>query len=325
MNTPIDLSSGSRAPRRRPGRLRRLLIAARLPALFVAGLALGLGIGAGMLAPHGELHAQVVDLEKLTPEQRRRMVPLLERYFLDELKSVRTDMQALRAELTEKVVEKELSLADKSMNYAVNTITYFFFMVAGLASLLALVGWTSLRDVKQNVQVIAEKEMARLTQEYEARLTSLETELREKSESILANQKAIEQTQSIHSLWIQASQEPDLDRRVEALDRIIEINPDDSEVVASKLDALLEAGHWNWALNTANRVVELAPDYSVGYYNRARAEARLALREAALADLTRAVYMSETLREEARECPDFETLYDDPAFAALFLPGGDRS
>lgn len=302
--------------------LRRGLVALRWPAVFAAGLFLGLGLALPAGGPG--LEAQVVDLENLTPEQRRRMVPLLERYFLDELKAVRMDMQAMRAELIEKIVEKELSLADKSMNYAVNTITYFFFMVAGVASLLALVGWTSLRDVKQNVQVVAEKEMSRLTQEYELRLTALETELREKSETILENQKAIEHTQQIHSLWIQAGQEPDLESRVETLDRILEISPDDSEVVASKVEALLELGHWHWALSIANRLVDLAPEYGTAYYYRARAEAALEMREAALTDLARALQLSEVLKDDVPNRSELTPYLEDPAFAAL-LDGAGQS
>src|SRR5690554_3024352 len=86
----------------------------------------------------GNLYAQQQELgpdKELTPEdveesirtlEKPMYTPFVELYLLDETKALRQDMQNTRAELIEKVVDKELSVADKTMSYATDTVTYFF-------------------------------------------------------------------------------------------------------------------------------------------------------------------------------------------------------
>ncbi len=132
-----------------------------------------------------------------------------ENWILGELRSLRQDMMEYRNQMNLLVTDRELEVADKAMGYATNTVTYFFYLIAGAASILALVGWWStIRDLKDNVRVYAEKEMARLTSEYESRLADLERELRRKSLSIAENQEEIERTNDIHSLWLKATKSP---------------------------------------------------------------------------------------------------------------------
>lgn len=66
--------------------------------------------------------------------------PLMERYILDELKSLRQDYQSLEKRMITEITDRELTVADKSLNYANVTVTYFFYIIAGVASLIAFVG-----------------------------------------------------------------------------------------------------------------------------------------------------------------------------------------
>lgn len=153
---------------------------------------------------------KLIDIEKPEDNKRSNMPPLMERYVLDELKALRIDIMEFKAGIVEKVANKELSLADKAVSYSINTVTYFFYMVVGAISLMALVGWQSFRDLKENLRKIADAEITRLTEKYEKRLDTLEKEIREKGELILENQKAIEKTQNIHSLWVLSTSETTL-------------------------------------------------------------------------------------------------------------------
>ena len=88
--------------------------------------------------------------------------PLMERYILDELKALRQEQQDLERKLTVQITDRELSVADKSLNYANVTVTYFFYIIAGVASLIAFVGWQSLREFKANTKEMADKRLKRL-------------------------------------------------------------------------------------------------------------------------------------------------------------------
>ena len=239
---------------------------------------------------------------------RNSFTPFLERYVLDELKSLRTDLQARDKKLTEKLAKQELALADRAINYSYNTVTYFFYIIAAAASLLVIVGWQSLRDLKTSVKSIADKEITRLTEEYEHRLTSLEEQLREKSREIVENQEKIEETQEVQSLWIAAAQAPDPHVKIEFYDRILKIKVEDPEALVYKADAALEMGEKQWALSLVNRVLEQNPENSLALYQRACALTGLERFDEAVTDLTRAVELADVLKERALEDPDLEEL-----------------
>ena len=263
------------------------------------------------------LSAQVVDHSKLTPEERSRFIPLIERYLLDEIKLVRQDMQHLRAELIEKVVEKELRVANQAMAYSTDTITYFFFMVTGIASLLALVGWHSLREVKDNARLIAERQLGRLTEEYEERLTKLEKELRDKSDAILANQLEIEKTQRTHSFWFQAAQEPDWQKKIDIYDQILKLDPGNHEAMAYKADAALALGENEWAFSICNQILRDNPENSLALFHRGRANVGIGKNQDGVEDLQKAVELSESFREQIRNQIDLHPLEDDEKFQQL--------
>ena len=172
------------------------------------------------------------------------------------------------------------------------------------------------------MRVYAEKEMARLTSEYESRLADLERELRRKSLSIAENQEEIERTNDIHSLWLKATKEPSAQAKIELYDRILELRPDDPEALAWKADAALELGEQRWALSLCDRVLEVDEENSHALYQRACAWSGLGEIENALTDLAAAIQTSETLRRHARSEEMFEPLRELPRF--LELVGSDE-
>ena len=240
-----------------------------------------------------------------------------ENWILGELRSLRQDMMEYRNDMNRIVTDRELEVADKAMGYATNTVTYFFYLIAGAASILALVGWSTIRDLKDNIRVYAEKEMSRLTVEYESRLADLEQELRRKSRTITENQEEIERTNEIHSLWLKASKETSYKEKIELYDRILELRPDDPEALAWKADAALELGEQRWALSLCDRVLEVDEDNAHALYQRACAWAGLGETENALRDLRQAVAISEALRQHARAEEMFVPLREMERFQEL--------
>lgn len=254
--------------------------------------------------------SDAIDFRTLSAEERTNMPPLMERYVLDELKSLRTEMQGMRAELLREVVNRQLEAIDKAISYSSNTVTYFFYFVAAVGALLTMLGWQSLRELKSSVRNLANTELQRLSQEFEGRLTSLENELLLKSKLINDHQHEIERTQTIHALWLQANQLSNPRSKIETYDKILELAPGDPEVMAYKADAALQLGDRDWALSLCNRLLAEAPENANGYYQRACANAGLGFKEAALADLQRAVELSDSMRQPAWTEEEFEPLRD---------------
>ncbi len=243
--------------------------------------------------------------------------PLMERYILDELRAVRMDQQQLRIDVKDELTKRELDVADKAITYTTDTLNNVFLMITATASLLVLVGWNSLRDVKSKVEDIVNQRIKVITEEYETRLQALESELKSRSEAILNNQKKISITNEVHSLWMRANLESDIASKIEIYDEILNRKPDDVEAIAYKADALLEIGETKQAINLCNQALEVDSDYGYAYWQRACAYALKHEHADALADIKMALEYSPSLKNELLHESAFASLHDNQSFNDL--------
>lgn len=243
--------------------------------------------------------------------------PLLERYILDELKAVRQDQQQLREDVTKQVTHAQLDTADRALIYTTDTINNVFFIITATASILVLVGWNSLRDVKNKVEDIVNTRVSVITDEYEDRLKILEEKLRVRSEEILSNQERISVTNEEHSLWMRANLESDFANKIEIFDEILKRKPEDVEAIAYKADALLELNETAKAIELCNQAIDIDSDYGYAYWQRACAYALTHKHADALADIKMALEYSPNLRNELLHESAFASLHDNDSFNTI--------
>ena len=243
--------------------------------------------------------------------------PLMERYILDELKAVRQDQQKLREDVTKQVTHAQLDTADRALTYTTDTINNVFFIITATASILVLVGWNSLRDVKNKVEDIVNTRVSVITDEYEDRLKILEEKLRVRSEEILSNQERISVTNEVHSLWMRANLESDFANKIEIFDEILKRKPEDVEAIAYKADALLEINETAQAIELCNQAIDIDSDYGYAYWQRACAYALTHKHADALADIKMALDYSPNLRNELLHESAFASLHDNDSFNTI--------
>lgn len=243
--------------------------------------------------------------------------PLMERYILDELKAVRQDQQKLREDVTKQVTHAQLDTADRALTYTTDTINNVFFIITATASILVLVGWNSLRDVKNKVEDIVNTRVSVITDEYEDRLKILEEKLRVRSEEILSNQERISVTNEVHSLWMRANLESDFANKIEIFDEILNRKPEDVEAIAYKADALLEINETTQAIELCNQAIDIDSDYGYAYWQRACAYALTHKHADALADIKMALEYSPNLRNELLHESAFASLHDNDSFNTI--------
>jgi len=253
----------------------------------------------------------------LAQVQKPMFQPLMERYILDELKAVRQDQQKLREDVTKQVTHAQLDTADRAITYTTDTINNVFFIITATASILVLVGWNSLRDVKNKVEDIVNTRVSVITNEYEARLNTFEEKLRERSEEILKNQEKISVTNEVHSLWMRANLESDVSNKIEIFDEILNRKPEDVEAIAYKADALLELNETAEAIELCNQAIDIDSDYGYAYWQRACAYALTHKHADALADIKMALDYSPNLRNELLHESAFASLHDNTSFNVI--------
>ncbi|MCW9088061.1 MAG: tetratricopeptide repeat protein [Gammaproteobacteria bacterium] len=293
--------------------LRSLLLL--LLALFFSSL-----LFAQETEQQGQMDAR--SAEKIEGLEEPLYNPFVERYVLDELKNLRQELADQRATMIKTVTDRELSVADRSMTYAVDTITYFFYVIAAVSALLVILGWNSMREVKDKVEQLARQEVARISETFEERLRHIEDELHQKSENIRATQHQLSITNEIHSLWLKATQETQPENKIAIYDQILAIKPDDTEALTYKADEALVLGETSWARSLCNRALAIDPENGHAYYQRACAYAEVGALDEALGDLNRAIEISPAFRDNAADDSSFEKLRSNPKFIKLISEAG---
>ncbi|MBM9513042.1 tetratricopeptide repeat protein [Desulfogranum marinum] len=248
--------------------------------------------------------------------------PFIERYVLDELKQLRIGQQELEVRVTEKVAGAKLEASDRAIRYTADTTNNIFYIITAAATMLVLFGWKSVRDVRASMEDITTKKISELVEEYEKRLAEIEKKMRKRSEQILTNQEQIALTNNIHSLWMRAGLEKSEQEKINIYDQILELRPDDVEVLTYKADALLEIGEKKWALSLANQALEHDNEYSLAYWQRACAKSEIGFVDEAVEDLETAIDLSDTLKEEVAEEKSFKNLAGNKKFEQILNSAG---
>lgn len=265
--------------------------------------------------PNPELAQQLAEGVENLDEALYR--PFIERYVLDELRSLRMEMAQQRVELTERIVDRHVDSIDRGVSYATNSITYFFYLIAGVSSILVLVGWSSMRDIKERMNKIADEEVGKLVTVYEKRLRVIEHQLTQKTEHIDANREEIERTQELHSLWLKAAQETLPANRIAIYDQILEMRPDDCEALTYKADEVLDMGEVQWAINLCQHALSIDADNAHAFYQLACAKTTLGNYDQAIHYLRETLQRTDSYLETVLEDPALEPLYELDDFKAL--------
>lgn len=241
----------------------------------------------------------------------------VERYVLDELKQLRIDQALTKQELIQQIVDREHRSVDRGVAYATDTITYFFYLIAAATSVLVLVGWTSIRDMKERVHSLADEEISKLIHEYEKRLATIENLLQQKTQHIDQNREEIELTQEIQSLWLRAGQDSSPANKIGIYDDILKLRSEDCEALTYKADAVLELNEPQWAVNLCLQALKIDPDNSHAFYQLACAYTTMEQFEEALHFLAEALNRRDSYLEEIREDAALMPLVNNEIFSNL--------
>ncbi len=289
-----------------------------LPCLAMAQTeAPGSGAASVRVADAVPVDERVTLREQVEQLEEPMFKPFIERYIIDEIKVLRSELEQQKVEMIREITDRELKVANSSISYATDTVTYFFYLIAAASSILLIVGWNSIREIRDRVQSIADEKVGRLVEEYEERLERVEKELLRKSRIIQENQHELEVTNEVQTLWVKASQENSWEQKIRLYDRILELRPDNAEALTYKADAALEINQHQWAISLCNRALTVEPHSGHAYFQLACAYADLGASRIALDYLKQAVSISDEYREQARQEQRLLSLSQEPDFMSV--------
>jgi hypothetical protein len=242
--------------------------------------------------------------------------PFVEIYVLNELKQLRVDQAETKNELIQQIVDREHNSVDRGVEYATSTVTYFFYIIAAASSLLVLVGWTSIRDMKERVHTLADTEISQLIAEYENRLLTMESLMKQKTQDIEDNKEEIELTQELQSHWLKAQQEPSPANKISIYDEILRLKSNDCEALTYKADAVLELDEPQWAASLCRQALKIDPENSHAFYQLACAYTAMNQMDEAIRYLKEALNRDSYL-DDMKEDPALQPLVEHDLFKEL--------
>jgi tetratricopeptide (TPR) repeat protein len=242
--------------------------------------------------------------------------PFVEMYVLNELKQLRIDQAATKNDLIQQILDREHNSVDRGVTYATNTVTYFFYIIAAASSLLVLVGWTSIRDMKDRVHSLADAEISRLINEYESRLLAMESLMKQKTQDIEENREEIELTQELQSHWLRAQQEPSPSNKISIYDDILKLKSNDCEALTYKADAVLELDEPQWAASLCRQALKIDPENSHAFYQLACAYTAMNQMDEAIRYLREALSRDSYL-DDIKTDPALQPLVEHDLFKEL--------
>ena len=266
---------------------------------------------AGVTSPEEKIE------QTLSQLQQPLYSAFVERYVLDELKGLRVELATQKHELMQQILDREHHSVDRAVTYATDSITYFFYLIAGATSILVLVGWTSIRDIKDRVHTLADEEISKLIREYEQRLYTMENTLTQKTLHIDQNREDIERTQDIQSLWMRAGHEHSLASKVAVYDEILKLDSSNCEALTYKADTVLELQEPQWAANLCHQALKIDPQNSHAFYQLACAYTAMQQFDEAVSFLSAALERGENYRDEIIQDPALQALSSYPPFIEL--------
>lgn len=295
---------------------------------FLTLLSLLLYMSAGLAAEATQQQSKPADKTVTQPSQQQLeqqvdklkkplYTPFIERYVLDELRQLRTDMGQQKAELIQQIVDREITSVDKAVTYSTDTVTYFFYLIAGATSILVLVGWSSIREIKERVHTLADEEISKLVNEYERRLHVIEQQLNQETLNIEENREQIEQTREVQSLWLRAGQESNPANKILVYDQILKLKPDDCEAITYKADAVLELNEPQWAANLCHQALAIDSDNGHAFYQLGCAYTTMEQFDDAVYYLREAIDRNEIYREQINNDAALTALSDYPPLQKL--------
>ncbi len=243
--------------------------------------------------------------------------PFVENYILNEIKLLRDENRNLKVDLHETLAKKEVDISNNAIGYATSTINNMFYILAAATSLFVIVGWSSIKDINRKIESIIENKVSSVINEYELRMHAIEKDLEKRSRQVSQNQKDIEETNTLHSLWMRASQETTLNGKIEIYDEILKIRTDDIEAIVYKADAVLDLGEAHWALNLTNKALEIEDSYASAFYQRAKVYSVLGFIDNAIEDLEKAIELNEQYIFEVKNETEFKEILTHEKIEAL--------
>lgn len=240
-----------------------------------------------------------------------------QRFILTELKELRTQLESTRRELNEQLNARELASVDRALSYNANTVNFLWIIITIAVTGFGLVGWRTMKDVKENLSNNFEKEVQKRIKleqkKLEVFMEKFEVEQLQQSKVILQNQEFIQKKQEAGYIWSQYNREENPSSKLELLEKITWVGLEEDEILIyiERSWIYVELALWDKVVESTDKWLEISPDNTTLLYNKASALVMLEQTDDATKLLYNVIWVNPGMKEEILEDPMFENIWSD--------------
>lgn len=240
-----------------------------------------------------------------------------QRFILTELKELRIQLESTRRELNEQLNTRELASIDRALSYNANTVNFLWIIITIAVTGFGLVGWRTMKDVRENLTNNFEKEVQKRIKEEQRKLESFmkkfEQDQLKQSKDILKNQEYIQKKQEAWYFWSQYNREENPSSRLDLLEKIsgIWLEEDIILIYIERSWIYVELALWDKAIESADKWLTISNDNTTLLYNKASALVMLELHNEAVKVLSNVIWVNPSMKEEILEDPMFENIQSE--------------
>jgi len=268
------------------------------------------------------LHAEDVEDEYLLIEERQTLsgtelivpedINWTQRFILSEMKELRVDLEWLRRNIYTELNERELRTVDRALAYSGNTVNFLWLILTMAVTGFGLVGWKTMKDVRENLSKNFEKQVAKQVREQQKALETFmknfQQEQLAESQEILKNQEYILKRQEIGYYWSQYNREENTQKRLELLEKIdaFQLEENTMLVLIEKAAIFSELWLWDKVLEVSELWLEIDSENATLMRYKALTLIMSWDIDAWLQELKTLLALYPAMREEILSIPSFE-------------------
>lgn len=215
-----------------------------------------------------------------------------ERFFISELKDLRSALESLKREIFIEIQAKEIWSIDKALSYSSNAVSFFSILITILVTSIWIVWWKTISDLKKWIKESMDRETQKIINNFQEKILELEKE------------------QKINILWRQFNSSESDKEKLLILDKIYTLNPGSQYALIERSNIYLSMWLYEKVIEITSIIIssERRKHLNHALFNRAAAYSQLEKIDNAINDLLSLLQIAPDYKDNILENKYFESM-----------------
>lgn len=225
-----------------------------------------------------------------------------ERFYLTELKDLRTSLETLKREIFVEIQAREIWAIDKALSYSSSAVSFFSILISIMITTIWIVWWKTIWDIKKSTKESMDRETTKIIESFQQQIAELEKE------------------QKINILWRQFNSSESDKEKLQTLDKIYNLKPSSQYALIERANIYLSMWLYEKVIEISSIIItsERKKHLNQALFNRACAYCALDQVENTISDLKTLLEIAPTYKENIISSEILASIIRNPKVKSLF-------